>query len=446
MRPGYLALTALACAATVGCATTRTAAPTLTPREEAQLALRRGDGGRALALLGSELRAHPDDLALARLEAEAHVKAGTDEAFVSRLAADDTARSHYQQGLVRFARAAEASGPAITEFQRAVELSPQEPEFHYRLGVALLESEHYVPALAALTEAVRLSPARTAWNLPLAKARARNGDRAGAVAAIRSAVEGRPTPEEARTAIALMDELSDPFVGFPQAARPQLEQAMQWLQLADVPQEAITQLEEVLHDYPDVAVAHTLLGLAFNRLDDAGRAVDELRRAIELAPDDGKNHFYLAELYRARQRPKEAEAQYRLAVDLNPVLTEAWRQLGEAALGRRDLIGAKQAFEIVTWLEPDAPASRGKLALVYQLDGDWAAAERELRAVVDADPKNLEFVLRLGVLQAEHFSRARSPAERETARQEAQRWLRQVLEAQPENALASRALERVSAR
>ncbi|MFY0576011.1 hypothetical protein ACN28S_18090 [Cystobacter fuscus] len=45
-------------------------------------------------------------------------------------------------------------------------------------------------------------------------------------------------------------------------------------------------------------MVHALMGLAWQRLDDAGRAVEEFKRAIELAPADGKNHFYLGELYR----------------------------------------------------------------------------------------------------------------------------------------------------
>jgi tRNA(Ile)-lysidine synthase TilS/MesJ len=40
--------------------------------------------------------------------AEAHVKAGSADTFLASLAPVDTALSHYQQGLVRFARAADA--------------------------------------------------------------------------------------------------------------------------------------------------------------------------------------------------------------------------------------------------------------------------------------------------------------------------------------------------
>lgn len=429
-----------------GCVTARSTGAALTPREEAQVALGRNDAARALSLLEPEFAAHPKDLALARLLAEAHVKAGSGDVLLARLAKDDSAVSHYQRGLVRFSRAAEASGPAVAEFEKAAALEPQEPEFHYRLGVALLESEQYDEALAVLERAVGLAPEHVGWALPLAKARARTGNAKGAVEAIRTVVLGNASPAEVKTAVALMDELADPFARFPTAAKPQLEQAMQWLQLADVPQQAIVQLEQILRDYPDLAVVHALLGLAYDRLDDAGRAVDEFKRAIELAPDDGKSHFYLAELYRARQRPKNAEEHYLKAVEKNPVLAEAWVQVGDLALDRADLVEARRDFEVVVRLRPEDPSARGKLALVHQLEGDWPAADRQLRLVLDQEPENLEFALRLGILHTERYTKAKTKAERDQAGTEAEKWLKQVLDAQPENAIASRALERVRAR
>lgn len=442
-----LALPALLFAA---CVTTGTSGSRLTPREEAQVLLSRGDGAKALPILVELQAKAPDDLALARLVAEAHVKAGSSDAFLATLASKDTALSHYQQGLVRFARASDASGPAITDFRRAVELSPGEPEFRYRLGVALLESEQYEPARAELEAAAKQAGVtggeRTGWWLPLAKARYRTGDDKGAIEALRAVVLASPSPAEVKTARALMDQIADPFVGFPRSARPALEEAIQWLQVADVPQQAIARLEELLRDHPDQAIVHALLGLSWARIDDAGRAVEELKRAIELASGDGKNHLYLAELYEARQRPKNAEEHYLKALERNPLLDQAWLKLGDVALERQDLVGARRHFEVATRLLPGEPAAHGKLALVYQLEANWPAADRELHAVLDADPENLEFVLRLGVLHTERFTKARAPADRDAAATEARKWLQKVLDAQPENAIASRALERLNAR
>ncbi|HEY0882208.1 MAG TPA: tetratricopeptide repeat protein [Archangium sp.] len=439
-------LRALALVTLTGCVTTTATGGRLTPREEAQVLLQRGDGQKALPLLVDLQKKSPGDLTLARMVAEAHVKAGTADAFLAELGKQDTAVSHYQQGLVRFAKASDASGPAIESFRRAVALDGAEPEYRYRLGVALLESEQYEPARVELEAVVPKLTDRPAWFLPLAKARYRTGDNKGAIEAVRTVVQGNPSPADVKTARALMDQIADPFSTFPRAGRAQLEQAIQWLEVADVPQQAIIQLEELLKDHPDEAILHSLLGLSYARLDDAGRAVDELKRAIELAPGDGKNHLYLAQLYEGRQRPKNAEEHFAKALERNPVLDEAWLKLGDLALARQDYVAARRHFEIAARLVPESIPARGKLALVHQLEGNWPAADKELKAVMDRDPENLEFMLRLGVLHTERFTKAKGDAEKDQAATEATKWLQKVLEAQPENAIASRALARLKLR
>ena len=405
--------------------------------------LQEGDTSGAVRSYEQLAVEHPADLDVARGLTEAHVKNGSSQALIDRLASKDTAQAHYIRGLVLFSRSAEASGPAVVEFQRAVELAPSQPELAFRLGVALLESEKFDEARASLERAVSAAPDRASWLLPLAKAQFRTGDTKGAIASIRGVMSHEPSAPDAKTARALMQQIVDPFANFPKPAKPALEQGLNWLQVADIPQQAIVQFEEILHDYPDLAVVHALLGLAYSRIDDAGRAVDELRRAVELAPDSGENHLYLGELYLGRQRAAQAKEHFDRAVEHNPTLSPAWFHLGDIALERQELDTARRAFLITARLEPENTNARGKLALVYQLDGNWPAADRELKSVVDREPENVEFMLRLGVLHTERFTKAKSASEKKEATAEASKWLEKVLEAQPENALASRALQRI---
>jgi len=437
LRVGVVMLGAL------GCTTPGSAGPPLTPEARAHLMLQEGDTSGAVRLFEQLALEHPADLDVARGLTEAHVKNGTSQALIDRLASQDTAQAHYIRGLVLFSRSADASGPAVVEFRRATQLSPEKPELAFRLGVALLESEQFDEAKATLESAVKAAPERTSWLLPLAKAQFRAGDSKAAVASIRGVMRHDPSVADAKTAKALMQQIADPFANFPKPAKPALEQGLNWLQVADIPQQAIVRFEEILHDYPDLAVVHALLGLAYSRIDDAGRAVDELRRAVELAPEDGENHLYLGELYLGRQRGAQAKEHFERAVEHNPTLSPAWFHLGDMALERQELDAARSAFLIAARLEPENTNAHGKLALVYQLDGNWPAADRELKTVVDREPENVEFMLRLGVLHTERFTKAKTPGEKKEATAEAAKWLEKVLEAQPENALASRALERI---
>ncbi len=425
------------------------------PREAALGHLANRQYDQALPLLEELHRAAPADLELARALARVHVRSHRADAFIARLEAslqpggDDEGRppaiTRYLLGLTRFAGPAQADR-AILEFEQAVALSPSEPEFVYRLGIALLESEQYERALPPLRRAAELSPARSDVLLPLAKALSRTGDSRGAVTVLNRFVRSEPSREDVATARALIDSIADPFVRFPQSSRAKLEEGLVWLHERDVPQQAIIAFEEILRDYPDLGVVHALLGLCYQRIDDAGRAVDEFKRAIELSPEDGRNHLYLALLYQARQRPEQAAPILERALELNPLLDEAWFHLGDRHLERGELEKAAEAFRVVSRLQPDATAPRGKYALVLQLQGDFAAANRELRSVVERQPENLEFLLRLGLLHFERRKQAQTTEAREQATMEAEAWLRKVLALQPENAVASRALEALRSR
>lgn len=445
MRPLQLAIGAVAGAllALSGCTHTQRAQDFST-RDVVKVHLSKKEYAQALPLLESLHKEAPDDLEIARALTEAHVRTHRAQPFIARLEAGTEPRSkavtHYMLGLARFAGAAEADR-AIAEFESASALSPSEPEFQYRLGLALVESEDYARALPPLRKARELAPGRNDVLLPLAQALHRTADAKGAIEALRQLVNADPTPAEIAKARAIMDAIADPFVRFPKSAQGRLDEGLAWLQDRDVPQQAIIAFEEILRDYPDLGVVHTLLGLAYQRIDDAGRAVEELKKAIELSPEDGRNHLYLGLLYQSRQRTEQAAPHFQKALERNPLLDDAYFALGDHFLERRELDKAHQAFRVLTRLQPDAPAARGKYALVLQLQENFPAADRELRAILEKDPANVEFMLRLGVLHLERRNQAKNVSDRNEASREAEVWLRKVLEAQPENAVASRALE-----
>lgn len=415
-----------------------TQAPALAPRDEARRLLGTQAWPEAVKLLEQLHRDAPSDVELARLLAEAHVKNGSGATFLHRLEGREDAIACFQRGLVRFATTREAGSPAIEEFRKAVRAAPREPEFHYRLGLALLESEADSEARAELESAVTLAPTHPGWFLPLAKARGRLGDVDGAVEALHRVLDAGPTEAEVATARALMDQLASSRL--PETVRARFEQGLQWLQVADVPQQAIVAFEEVLQDFPDLPEVHAVLGLAYLRIDDGARAVDELQRAIELAPKDGRPHLYLGQLYLGKQRTAQAREQLEKAVALNPLLDEAWTALGDLALDRRDGAEAKRCYRTWVSLSPRAFPPRGKLALVLQQESDWAGAQRQLEQALEHEPENAEVWLRLGLLHTDHAQHAKASTEREAARTQGVRWLQKVLEQQPENAMASQAL------
>lgn len=437
---------AIALLACCGCSV-NSRGPTI--REDARRLILEGRPEEAIPILSSLRAKAPGDLDVARALVDAHVRSGRVESLIAALSSPSvshTAATHYMLGLAHFARSRDFSMLAIRELEAAIAIDPGLAELHHRLGLVFLELGQPDSASRCLERALKGEPANPRILLSMATARHRAGDSAGAIGALRELVGFRPARAEVIAARSLMDRIDNPFARLPEGIRGRLESGLQYLNNLDSPQQAIASFEEGAREHPDCPIVHTLLALAYQRLDDAGRAMDELHRAIDLEPDGGANHLYLAELYLSRQKSIQARDSLQRAVELNPLLDEAYLHLGELALEGRDLPSARRHFQIATSLVPDSRAARGKLALVLQLEGDYAGADQQLREVLRTDPGNVEFMLRLGVLHLENRTRAPSAGDRRRSEAEAARWLREVLKAEPENAIASRGLQSMVAR
>lgn len=349
-----------------------------TAQERARSLLRQGQPDKAIPILAELHRQAPDDLSVARALVEAHLGAGRLGELIAQLSGREspTAAKHYMLGLAYFGQSPHSAQAAIRELQAAIALAPREAELPYRLGLALLASEQYRSALPPLERAVELAPARSEIFLTLARARYRLGDFEGAVSALRQLVAASPTPAEVAAAREVMDAIADPFTAVPPAARGALESSLRLLNEMDAPQDAIATLEEIARQNPRLPIVHTLLALAYQRLDDDGSAVDELKRAIELSPRDGRTLYYLGELYIRRRRTAQAQECFQRAVELNPLLEDAYLRLGDWAIEERDLPTAQARFQIAVALSPDSLAPRAKLALAMQLQGNLAGAEQ----------------------------------------------------------------------
>ncbi|MCL2012040.1 MAG: tetratricopeptide repeat protein [Cystobacterineae bacterium] len=405
--------------------------------QQASEALQAKKPKEALPILERLFQKDSSQLEVARALAEAHVQLGQSQTLLARLQNDVRPVAFYMRGLLFYSHPSTAENEALAAFQQAIAAQPAEPEFHYRLGLALLELERDAQALAVLQTAIGLAPEKTSWQLPLAKALFRLGKNEMALTALGNSLDNALSPAELQTAKTLMNALIGADEHLPAPAQQALDEAIHWLNVADVPQQAVTLLEGILLDFPDLATAHALLGLAYQRLDDAGRATEEFKKAISLAPNNGLNHFYLAELYASKRRPQEAKKEYEQAIKKNPFLDNAYLKLGEMATQQANWPLARQYFQTAVYL--GNTQARLSLALCFQAENNWSAAETEFLLLLNQMPNNLELQLRAGAFYVDYFLAASSSEEKTQLRKKALPLLDKVLEAQPENALASRA-------
>jgi tetratricopeptide (TPR) repeat protein len=443
--------TSFLCAALVaGCAHVQDAPESrLKSLERAKALLRDGYPDRAVPLL-AELASRTDgDFEIARLLVEAHVRANRTGELLAKLQSQsiETAVSHYMLALARVAGSTRegmprSSAETAAELERAIALSPGETELHYRLGVALLELGRYARAVDSLRRALELNPERTTVYLPLAKAWNALGNTSESLQALNQWVSRHPKEEEVKIAKALAEEIAPTFASLPSGSEARFARGLALIQQADDPLAAIAIFDELQQEHPQVPIAHTMLALCYQRLDDAGRAIDELQQAAAMAPGDGRNHYYLGELYLARGQARQAKDEFQLALALNPLLDEPHLRLGELALEESDFKSATTHLGAAALLSTKL-APRAKLARALQLDGNYTGADRELRRLVEMEPHNPDWMLQLGLLHVDEYAHTCNPERRARSRAEAIRWLRDVLRVQGDNVAAASALEKL---
>ncbi len=138
----------------------------------------------------------------------------------------------------------------------------------------------------------------------------------------------------------------------------------------------------------DALWQHRNLGKAFyenptTRL----QAVDEFRKALDLAPDSARERVnYGLALLRAG-RTREGMTELQRAQRQDPSIPNTWFVLGVEFRKAADYARATAQFERMVRLVPDEPISRYNLGYLYRLAGRNAQARAEFEQAVRLDPR-----------------------------------------------------------
>jgi predicted O-linked N-acetylglucosamine transferase (SPINDLY family) len=199
----------------------------------------------------------------------------------------------------------EAADPeaALAAWEKAVALTPSNPEAHFRMGDSHRRRHNYAAAVASYRAALATGANHPVlWN-NLGLALQELGESGEAEACYRRAIQQQPGLVEASANLG--DLLS----------RQQ--------RLA----EAVRAYEQALALKPTVAALWQNLGLCQHRMGALAQAQASLRRAAELDPRDTRTLINLAAIQLARQRETEALPFIRKALALQPDFSEAQSML-----------------------------------------------------------------------------------------------------------------------
>jgi tetratricopeptide (TPR) repeat protein len=219
---------------------------------------------------------------------------------------------------------------AILFFKNAAQVTPNDAEIYYQMGVAFLEAKDIRSAYAAFRKAVSLNPKHVDAQLKIAQLQARTNDQEllkDTESRLKAILESGSPTADVLNALALTE-----------------------LKLGNL-QSAIDSSEQALAQAPDRLFSVAVLAKAKLSLKDVKGAQAILEKATSDAPKSVAARRLLGEFFVGQNRPAEAEAAFRQALVLDPTNGPALMDFAllQAARGRKDQ--AEQSFKKLSTIE-----------------------------------------------------------------------------------------------
>jgi predicted O-linked N-acetylglucosamine transferase (SPINDLY family) len=167
--------------------------------------------------------------------------------------------------------------------------------------------------------------------------------------------------------------------------------------------------------WPGAGIGWKLLGTCFQALGRSAQALDALKRAAALLPEDHEVHNNLGVALKAVGRQEQAVASFERAVAIKADYVEAQLNLGVALNEQNRFDGAAACFGLALYLDPERAQTYNNLGIALAKLGRREEALAHLRRAVAIDPGYAEAHCNLGVMLREadrlaegleHLSRA----------------------------------------
>jgi Flp pilus assembly protein TadD len=246
---------------------------------------------------------------------------------------------------------------AIAEWNKALELSPENDRAHSNVGLLLIGVGKFDEAIPHFEKTLKANPEYPDAHSNLGVALAGAGKVDQAMAEFEKALQINPASAEAHNNL-----------GRSLAGKGRFD-------------EAIPHLQKALDAKPDSAEVHNSLAVALVKKGQVDEAIAHFEKAVEINPDFAEAHFNLGDtLYYLRGKAAQALAQWRIVLRLDPnhvpVLNQtAWALATSREASLRDGAGAVRFAERAVQLSGGRnPAILDTLAAAYAEAGRFPEA------------------------------------------------------------------------
>ena len=298
---------------------------------------------------------------------------------------------------------------AIPELLKVIALEPNNVEARANIGVLLFFRGEYKDAVPQLRAAIQLQPNLSRIQALLGIAEEHTADYPNARKDLEAAfplLEDKKFKTQAGlellgiyTQTGNLDQAAG-IVGQLQKANPENPEVQYaaYRTYADLAGESMLNLSLIA---PDSAQMHQVMAHEETRLGNSAGAIANYRKAIALDSHLPGVHFELAELLNASDDntlKKEAEQEYRAALEVNPMDEKSESRLGEIDALKGNAGKAYEEYSKAVALQPSDSDAKLGLAKLLIDKNETAKATALLEQTVELDPTNATAHYRLAML------------------------------------------------
>lgn len=272
------------------------------------------------------------------------------------------------------AQAGDEYEKALEYIRSLVEAHPENPSYHYALGVTLHAMKQYKEAAVEKKKAIELEPNGAVYHhsLGITLQKMKRYEEAAA---------------EKRRAVGLEPEDAD----YHHSLAVTLHEMKRYEEALEERRRAVT-LE------PENALYHHQLGVTLHDMERYEEAESEKRRAIELEPENAGYHNQLGVTLHAMKRYDEAAEEKRKAIGLEPENAEYHHSLAITLHEIKRYAEAVAEVQKAIELEPENAEYHNGLAITLYEVKWYQEAAVEMRSAIELEPENVEYQKGLAII------------------------------------------------
>jgi len=289
---------------------------------------------------------------------------------------------------------------AASLYHAVLETHPTHPNSHYNLGLLAVQAGQPEAALPHFLAALDADPAcGRYWYHYIQTLSLTNQHDAACELLALARQQGLQGPEVDELTARLQTGPLPEITPCADAATPQCyttdnaqQQINHVLALFDQQQfaEAAAVAQAITSTFPDNPMGWKALGAALSQLGKSAEALQPMRQAVALAPNDIEAHYNLGVTQQNIGQMQEAEASYRHALAIDPYYAHAHCNLGVVLQAIGQTSAAKSCYRLAIQIDPDYTKALNNLGALLQDQGKTSEALSCYRRALQIDPHNAQ--------------------------------------------------------